>query len=188
MSDRTYIPGVPYKGEKHPAPKPRKPAVMSQPQTYRAIQMGTNAIANAVRPTLGPRPRLVMMEGLNRANAPELLDDGAIIARRIIEIEPRGSDVGAKLIREALWRMNADCGDGSTTMALLYQVIFNEGLRYVTQVGANSMLLRSGLEAGLAVLLTALERQATPLQGREQTAKLAGGLCHEDLELAAMLG
>src|SRR5713226_8536905 len=131
MTNRRFIPGVPYSGEKHPAPKPRKPAVVQQPQTYTALRIGTNLIAEAVRPTLGPLPRLVVLERLNRAESPEFLDDGATIARRIIEIEPRGCDVGAMLIRQALWRMNREAGDGSTTMAVMYQVILNEGMRYV---------------------------------------------------------
>src|SRR5262249_1527341 len=92
------------------------------------------------------------------------------------------------LIREALWRVHAEVGDGATTMAVLYQTLFNEGYRYVTQVGANSMLLRAGLEAGLAVLLDALDKQASPLSGREEIATMARGLCHGDLEMAAMLG
>jgi chaperonin GroEL len=159
-----------------------------QPRTSQQLQEGINLIAEAVRPTLGPRPRLVAMARQLRTEDAEILDDGAIIARRITEVSPRGVNTGAMMIREALWRMHADCGDGSTTMAVLYQLIFNEGLRYVTQVGANSMLLRSGLETGLAALLEALDREATPLLGKEQTADVARGMCHEDAELAAMLG
>jgi chaperonin GroEL len=92
------------------------------------------------------------------------------------------------LIRHALWKMHVEAGDGSTTMAVLYQVILNEGIRYVTQAGSNAMLLRSGLEAGLRVVLEALEREATPLAGKEQLALMARGMCQEDVEMANMLG
>src|SRR6266849_9958017 len=143
------IPGAPGYRPKPPRPERRRPTVVLQPQTSRELQKGINLIANAVRPTLGPRPRLVANERLIRTEAAEILDDGATIARRITEIEPRGVDAGAMLIRQALWKMHVDAGDGTTTMAVIYQLIFNEGLRYVTQMGCNSMLLRSGLEAGL---------------------------------------
>ncbi len=188
MTNRRYIPGVPYTGEKHPAPKPRKPAVVKQPHTYRALRIGTNLIADAVRPTLGPLPRLVVIERLNRADAPEFLDDGATIARRIIEIEPRSSDVGAMLIRQALWRMNREAGDGSTTMAVMYQVVLNEGMRYVVQFNHNPMLLRAGLENGLKAVLEALDREAKPLSGKEQIAHMALGMCQDDVDLATMMG
>ncbi len=92
------------------------------------------------------------------------------------------------LIRQALWRMQVEAGDGSTTMAVLYQTIFNEGLRYVTEIGSNSMLLRSGLKTGLDAVLAYLDRQAVPLAGKDQMAALARGICQEDTELANMIG
>ena len=108
--------GVPTpKGRKHAPRKPRTPTVVPQPRTYRALRRGINIVANAVRPTLGPLPRLVLMERLRRDFAPEYLDDGATIARRIVEIAPRSQDVGAMLLRSALWQMRQEAGDGSVT-------------------------------------------------------------------------
>jgi chaperonin GroEL len=183
------IPGAPgYRPKPPPKIVRRQPAVVLQPRTSRELQEGINLIANAVRPTLGPRPRLVANERLIRTEAAEILDDGATIARRITELKPRGVDVGAMLIRQALWRMHIDAGDGTTTMCVIYQQIYNEGLRYVTQVGSNSMLLRSGLESGLTAILEALGRDATPFIGKEQTANMARGMCQEDVEMANTLG
>ena len=91
-----------------------------------------------------------MFEGLRRTDVPEFLDDGATIARRVIEVEPRGRDVGAMLIRHALWQMRQSAGDGSATMAVIYQSILREGIRCVTQFDGNAMLLRAGLEKGSA--------------------------------------
>jgi len=159
-----------------------------QPRTSRELQKGIDLFANAVRPTLGPRPRLVALERLIRTEAAEFLDDGATIARRITEINPRPVNTGAMLIRQAMWRMHVDAGDGTTTMAVLYQQIFNEGLRYVIQVGSNPMLLRLGLEKGLPAILASLEQDATPVAGKDQIAGMARGLCQEDVEMANTLG
>ena len=84
--------------------------------------------------------------------------------------------------------MNQEAGDGSATMAVMYQAILNEGIRYVTQSGCNPMLLRSGLETGLQAILETLRREATPLKGKEQIAGVARGMCQEDVEMANTLG
>lgn len=167
---------------------PRKPAVILQPRTYHALQQGVNLLADAIRPTLGPLPRLVAMERLKRTDAPEFLDNGAVIARRIIQVQPRGRDVGAMLLRHALWEMHEEAGDGTTTMAVMYQVLLNEGIRYVTRMGCNAMLLREGFEKGLTAVLAALDEQSTPLTDRAAIAGMARGMCRADDELAAMLG
>jgi chaperonin GroEL len=181
-------PGIPDNAKKHPLPRARKPTVVLQPNTYRSLQRGINTIAEAIRPTLGPLPRLVLMEGLRRHDRPELLDNAAIIARRIVEIEPRGSDVGAMLIRQALWKMHMEAGDGGATMAVMYQTILNEGVRYLTQARANAMLLRGGLETGLDALLAAIGRDAVPLTGKPAIAAMARGMCQNDDEMADLLG
>ena len=165
----------------------RKPAVVSQPQTYQNILQGVNLIARAVRPTLGPLPRIVALEGLKRTDPVEFLDDGATIARRIRRIEPRGHDVGAMMLRHAMWRMHEEVGDGSTTMAVMYQLILSEGIRYVTEFDANAMLLRTGLERGAKAVLDCLRQNAIPLQDRKLIANLARGMVQGDTELGDML-
>lgn len=179
------VPGV-YK--KKPLPRPRKPAVSLQPQTYRNILKGVNLVAAAIRPTLGPLPRLVVLEKTRREEPPEFLDDGATIARRIIEVKPRGIDIGVKLIRHALWKMHLDAGDGSTTMGVIYQRILSEGVRYVTEYGCNAMVLRTGLEKGLRAVLETLHQRITPLTSRESYTAMALGMCQGDQEMADMLG
>lgn len=185
---RNHIPGVPYTGKTHPLPVPQKPAVVLQPRTYKELQQGINLIAQAVRPTLGPLPRLVVLEALRRTDKPEFMDDAATIARRIIQITPRGVDVGAMLIRQALWKMHQEAGDGSATMAVMYQVLVNEGWRVINQFGYNAMLVREGLETGLKVVLDALRQAGTPLAGKANITAMARGLCREDEAMASMLG
>ena len=182
------LPGVSSTGKERSIPSPREPAVVLQPQTYKELKKGTNLIAEAIRPTLGPVPRLVALERVKRTEAPEFLDDGATIARRIIQIKPRGCDVGAMLIRHALWKMHLEVGDGTSTMAVMYQVLLNEGIRYVSQFGYNAMLLRAGLEKGLLPVLETLRQEATPLTGKEQIASIARGMCQEDVEMANLMG
>jgi chaperonin GroEL len=181
-------PGFRRNGKEHRLPQLRKPAVTLQPRTYRDIQKGTDLIVDAIRPTLGPLPRLVALEGLRRTDAPEYLDNGALIARRIIEISPRGCDIGAMLIRHALWQMHKEAGDGATTMAVLYQAILREGIRYVTQSECSAMLLRAGLEKGLSAVLGYLRQQATPLAGKQPITNLAKGMCQGDHAMAEVLG
>ena len=182
------IPGVPRQGKRHALPKPRNPIIVEQPNTYLNILQGTDLIVDAIRPTLGPLPRLVVMEALRRTDLPEFLDDGATIARRIIEIEPRGVDVGAMLVRRALWQMREEAGDGSTTMAVIYQSLLREGIRHVTTFERNAMLLRGGLEKGLKIIQASLQAEAMPLEGRENIAAIARGMCQGDDALADILG
>lgn len=168
-------------------PEIRKPAVVSQPQTYKALFKGINLVTEAIRPTLGPLPRLVALSGLRREDKPEFLDDGATIARRIILIMPRSCDVGAMLLRGSLWKMHQEVGDGTATMAVIYHTIMREGIRYVTEFGCNAMLLRSGLEKGLKTVKEVLHQQAVPLKGKQAISTIARGMCQGDNEMADML-
>lgn len=131
---------------------------------------------------------MVALERLRRTESPEFLDDGATIARRIIQIEPRGHDVGAMLLRHALWRMHQEAGDGSATMAVMYQVLLSEGIRYITEGSCNAMLLRAGLQKGLQAVEKSLQEDALPLVGKENIASFAQGLVQGNSELAHTLG
>ncbi len=169
-------------------PRPRKPIVVQQPRTYRQILEGINTIADAVRPTLGPLPRLVVLEALRRTDVPEFLDDAATIGRRIFEITPRGCDVGAMLIRQALWKMHQEAGDGAATMAVMYQALLREGVRTVTQFDCNAMRLRGGLEKALRAVSDCLRQDASPIGGRQAITDMALGMCQGDREMARVLG
>lgn len=179
------LPGFRAPRSNKPTPQP---AIVSQPQTYQALQQGVATIMAAIRPTLGPSPRLVALARANPSEAPEILDDGALIARRIIQITPRGADVGAMLLRHALWRMHEEVGDGATTMGVIYQAILNEGIRAITQGGCNAMLLRAGLERGMQAVQAALQQSARPLTGKANIARFACGLVQGNCALAELLG
>ncbi len=161
-----------------------KPLVF-QPATHRQMQRGINQIVDAIRPTLGPRPRTVAIQENLKASI-ELLDTGGVIARRIIELPDRDEDVGAMFTRQMLWQLHEKVGDGTATAAVLFQAIYNEGLRYLA-AGGNAQRLRHYLEQGIGVILEALEAAVTPVDGAEQLARLAESICY-DPPLAAMLG
>jgi chaperonin GroEL (HSP60 family) len=78
--------------------------------------------------------------------------------------------------------------DGSTTMAVMYKVIVDHGIRYITQFGYNAMLLRAGLVKGLELVKQALRQQTVPLTGKSNIARLAQGMCQDNAELAEVLG
>jgi len=163
------------------------PGVVFQPKVYQGMQVGINQLVNALRPTLGPQPRIVAVERVEgRSDTPELLDSGGVIARRILELPHRDADVGAMYLRHLLWRIHEDIGDGTVTAAVLFQAIYNEGVRYVT-AGGNAMMLRHHLEDGMQLILAELEQMAVPLAGPQKLAQMAESVCYET-EIARQLG
>jgi len=167
-------------------PKWQTPGVVFQPRVYQGLQKGINTIADAIRPTLGPLPRFVVNEKQSKVGRPEFLDDGAVIARRIIQLQNREEDMGAMYLRQVLWSLHEKVGDGTTTAAVMFQTIYNEGIRYIV-AGGNAMQLRQHLEEASKAILDGLESQVIHLQGKEQFAKLAETICY-DPPLAKMLG
>ena len=157
-----------------------------QPETSRGLQRGIDLIADAVRPTLGPVPRLVAVSQALDDKAPELLDKGGLIARRITDLADPDADMGAMLLRQMLWQLYEDCGDGTATAAVIFQSIYREGLKYIA-AGGDAMRLRQQLQAGLQVVLKRLEELTAPVTGREQLTQLAAVISH-DMELADRLG
>lgn len=184
----TSTPNVPRQGRRAAQQRPRTPAITRQPHVYQNLLQGVDVIANALRPSLGPMPRRVAVERPKRTDAPEFLDDGASIARRIIEIHPRGSDVGAMMLRHALWQMHKVAGDGTATMAVMYQSLLHEGIRHITQAGCDAMLLRGAMERAGRVVIEALQQAAMPLAGKTMIASVALGMCQSDPCMAEMLG
>ena len=152
------------------------PRVIHQPDTQRALKRGFDQLANAVAPTLGPLPRRAIAENQQRF---ELLDDGGVIARRIIAITDTEADAGLMLLRQALWKMRQTLGDGTATLAVLYQHIYREGLRYLA-AGCDANQLRANMLDLLPALSQRLVRDARPLQSQRELSGLAFTLCHDE--------
>ncbi len=166
----------------------QKAKVVFQPQVHQGMQAGIDQIVDAIRPTLGPFPRIVLYDRTvgKEGKTPELLDDGGTIARRVIQIAGRDADVGAMLVRHMLWRLREEVGDGTATAAVLFDTVYDEGLRYLAS-GGNAMRLRTHLEAGLRVVLDALDAMAYKLEGKEELGKLAERISRDE-ELGELLG
>jgi len=140
-----------------------------------------------VRPTLGPLPRLVGVEPIGPGDKrPEVLDNGAVIARRILALPNRDQDMGAMFMRHVLWRQHERAGDGTVTTAVLFHSIFTQALKYIAG-GGNATRLRRPLEDGLRVILDELRSRAIPLEGQQRVTQIAESISH-DPALARMLG
>src|SRR5574341_223477 len=163
------------------------PKVIFQPDVYLGMQRGINQIVDAIRPTLGPYPRLVAIEStIRRDKTPELLDSGGLIARRVIQLQDRDEDVGAMYIRHTFWQLHEKLGDGTASAAVIFQTVFNRGVRYIA-AGGNAMRLRICLERSVQVVLYELDRMTVHMRGRENLAHLAETLCY-DLDLSRLFG
>ena len=135
-----------------------------------ALQAGVDAVANAVKVTLGPKGRYVVLD--KKFGAPTITNDGVTIAREI-EVEDVFENQGAQLVREVATATNDVAGDGTTTATLLAQTIVRHGLRNVA-AGANPLGLRRGIEQAVDQVVENLrEKQSKDVGGKEQIARVA---------------
>jgi chaperonin GroEL len=135
-----------------------------------ALQDGVDAVANAVKVTLGPKGRYVVLD--KKFGAPTITNDGVTIAREI-EIEDVFENQGAQLVREVATATNDVAGDGTTTATLLAQTIVRHGLKNVA-AGANPLALRRGIEAAVDQVVEHLrDKQSKEIEGKEQIARVA---------------
>lgn len=130
---------------------------------------GVDILADAVKVTLGPKGRNVVLE--KSFGSPLITNDGVSIAREI-ELEDKFENMGAKLVAEVASKTNDVAGDGTTTATVLAQAMIREGLKNVT-AGANPMVLRRGIESAVKVALTELEAISQPVSSRESIANVA---------------
>ena len=135
-----------------------------------ALQAGVDSVADAVKVTLGPKGRYVVLD--KKFGAPTITNDGVTIAREI-EVEDVFQNQGAQLVREVATATNDVAGDGTTTATLLAQTIVRHGLRNVA-AGANPLALRSGIEKAVEQVVENLrEKQSKDVGGKEQIARVA---------------
>ena len=138
-------------------------------QARRSLKEGIDALADAVKTTLGPRGRHVALD--KKFGAPNVTHDGVTVAKEI-ELEDPFQNMGAQLVKEAATKTNDVAGDGTTTATVLAQAIIHEGFKNVA-AGANPMDVRRGLEKGLETVVESIKQLATPVQGRDDIAHIA---------------
>lgn len=135
----------------------------------RGMLRGVDALANAVKVTLGPKGRNVVLE--KKFGSPLITNDGVTIAKEI-ELEDAFENMGAQLVKEVATKTNDVAGDGTTTATVLAQAMIREGLKNVT-AGANPMVLRKGIDKAVKAAVEELQKISKPVEGRQNIAQVA---------------
>ncbi len=151
-------------------------------EARRNLKVGVDALANAVKTTLGPKGRNVALD--KKWGAPTITHDGVTVAKEI-ELEDPYQNMGAQLLKEAATKTNDIAGDGTTTATVLAQTIVSEGLKNVA-AGANPMLLKRGIERGVAVLAEAIREQAIEISTKDEIAAVAA-ISAQDPEIGNLI-
>ena len=138
-------------------------------EARRKLEAGVNAVANAVKVTLGPKGRNVVLE--KKYGAPTITNDGVTIARDI-ELEDPFENMGAQLVKEVSIKTNDVAGDGTTTATVLAQAMIKEGLRNVA-AGANPMIVKKGIKKAVDVLVEELKTISQKVESKEAKAQVA---------------
>lgn len=135
----------------------------------RSLERGVNRLADAVKVTLGPKGRNVVLE--KKWGSPTITNDGVSIAREV-ELEEPFENMGAQLVREVATKTNDVAGDGTTTATVLAQALINEGLKNVA-AGANPVILRRGIDKAVAAVVEYLRESSKPIETSESIAQVA---------------
>ena len=133
------------------------------------LKRGVDKLANAVKVTLGPKGRNVVLD--KGFGAPNITNDGVTIAKEI-ELEDKFENIGAEIVKEVAVKTNDAAGDGTTTATILAQAIIAEGLKNVT-AGTNPLAIKRGIEKGTEAVINVLKQISKPVSGREEIAQVA---------------
>src|SRR3954453_20706416 len=147
----------------------------------RQLKQGIDALATAVKVTLGPRGRNVAID--KKWGPPTVTHDGVTVAKEI-ELEDPFQNMGAQMLKQAATKTNDVAGDGTTTATILAQAMVTEGLRNVT-AGANPMLIKRGIEKATEAAVAEIKRIATPVNGREDLERIAA-ISANDVEIGSL--
>ena len=151
-------------------------------EARRALERGVNAVANAVKVTLGPKGRNVVLD--KKWGSPTITKDGVTVAKEI-ELEDSYENMGAQLVKEVASKTNDVAGDGTTTATVLAQAIVNEGLRYVA-AGGNPIALRRGIEIAVEAAVAELKTRKIEVTDRQSIAQVAS-ISGNDTEIGGII-
>jgi len=152
-------------------------------ESRRALQRGVNKLADAVRVTLGPKGRNVVLD--KKFGAPTITNDGVTIAKEI-ELEDPFENMGAQLVKEVATKTHDVAGDGTTSGTVLAQAMIREGLKNVT-AGANPMYIKRGIEKAVATVVEEIKKLSTPLKGKEEIAQVATISANNDTVIGSLI-
>ncbi len=147
------------------------------------LKKGVDILANAVKVTLGPQGRNVLID--KKFGAPTVTKDGVTVAKEI-ELEEPIENMGAQMVREVASKTSDVAGDGTTTATVLAQAIYREGLKNVT-AGANPMELKKGIDAAVKVVVDELKKMTKKVDNKEQIAQVAAISANNDMEIGKLL-
>ena len=147
------------------------------------ILKGVNALANAVKITLGPKGRNVIID--KSFGAPHITKDGVTVAKEI-DLEDKHENMGAQMVKEVASKTADKAGDGTTTATVLAEAIYSEGLRNVT-AGANPMMLKRGMDRALKVVVEELEKLSKKVKSKQEIAQVASISANNDKEIGDII-
>ncbi len=147
------------------------------------IKKGVETLAAAVKITLGPRGRNVVIQ--KSFGSPTVTKDGVTVAKEI-DLQDKEENLGARLVREVASKTSDTAGDGTTTATVLAEAIFKEGLKNVA-AGANSMLIKRGIDKAVERIAAELDKMKIPVKGRTAIEQVGSVASHNDLEIGKMI-
>jgi chaperonin GroEL len=147
------------------------------------LKAGVDILANAVKVTLGPKGRNVILD--KKFGAPTVTKDGVSVAKEI-ELKDPVENMGAQLVKEVASKTNDEAGDGTTTATVLAQAIYTAGIKYVA-AGANPMDLKRGIDAAVSAVVTNLKEQANPVVNNEEISQVGTISANNDKEIGEMI-
>ncbi len=158
----------------------RTAQIVIAPESYLNFNEGIKTIINVIKPTLGPSIRNVIIQDRQIQDTPEVLDDGGLIARRITSLADSNQNPGAMFIRQLLWQLRESVGDGTATAAIIFENVYQSGLRYILS-GGNPALLRNVLEESLNTLIECFESTVYEFKpNRELLQRIIYSICGDD--------
>jgi chaperonin GroEL len=147
------------------------------------ILKGVNVLANAVKVTLGPKGRNVVID--KSFGSPLITKDGVTVAKEI-ELENKFENMGAQMVKEVASKTNDEAGDGTTTATVLAQAIYREGAKLVT-AGHNPMSIKRGIDKAVAIVIDELKAMSKPVKGSNEVAQVGSISANNDKEIGQML-
>jgi chaperonin GroEL len=148
-------------------------------ESRQSILRGVNRLADAVRVTLGPRGRNVVLD--KKFGAPLITKDGVTVAKEIELKEPL-ENMGAQMVKEVASKTSDVAGDGTTTATVLAEAIFEQGLKVVT-AGANPLQLKRGIEKAVESVVASIQKMSVPVKGRAEIKQVATIAANSDEEI-----
>jgi len=160
-----------------------KKKIVFDTEAREAIRRGVKQLARAVKVTLGPTGRVVVLE--KSFGSPTVTKDGVTVAKEI-ELEDANENMGAQMVKEVASKTSDVAGDGTTTATIYAEAIFEEGLKNVA-AGAKAMALKRGIDKAVAAVVAELERMSKPIRGSKEIAQVGTCAANQDAEVGGMI-